>query len=913
MLVSNAALALEETPLLTFTVQPSNKCLLSQDEGCILSCSAESNTSTVFYYWYLTDENGVTKTPISTDWSETSELSIEPFMGKGIRYYVCGATIDKTNIVYSDVVAVAYSGLPILVIETINHEEPTAEPVWNADHTVIRTIINETKVPGSMQIYKDGQQIYNSGEYEKKKSGLTIKLRGNTSTNSDKKPYKIKLEKKADLLAKLINRDNDIYKDKEWVLLKGATDLNTYIGFAVADYAGTLWTPEMTFVNVVMNGDYRGAYLLVEAIKQGEARINVSDKGYIIEKDPWWQYEEVSFKTGRGIHFTFKYPDEDEINKDETLLSNIKNYMNKVEKEIKQGTYEKYIDVESFARWQLIHDIIGTQDGGGSNIYMTKYDQTSPSNKADDGTWTKIVMSTPWDFDTIMRMWNAWANNHGTEHNYSDWLFANTNSAFLNSYQTQWNHLSAGLCDYVSERLAELSNTMSENINIARMLDAKKWNTSYTTIEYNISKAAAWFSSRVEWLNGKISHLLAPDFSSLILQTEKVYDGTSFVNYSGNIGIKNSSYLHANDEVSIKINSIRYNVETTLASKIIVEFELDGKDKDQYELTHTTQEFSAKILPQIVDYGVLTISTDQNGTHAVLNGNSTSALSEISTPIPVDDIVFDRQFTIGKPSTIVLPFSTSKYSGGKFYKFTNVSYDEDDTHKWYADLTAETDKIVAHKPYIFIPDAETLTFSDGVTIEPTKNANMMTKGTNENWTFKGVYAYHYWTDDDNANDYGFAGVNSADGSINIAIGDFVHVGVGATIKPFRCYLSYDGESLSKSTIELPASIEVRIVENIASVVDIDTEKNVEENNEIQDDIFTPVSEVVLDSNVKVWSYDKTIYIAAKPDTKYQIIDLNGRILQSSVTTSDRDEITLCHNASGIAIVRIANKSYKIKY
>lgn len=911
LIVSNMTFAQDETSLV-FTVQPSNKCL-QKNESYILSCTAECGSSTVFYRWYSTDNNGTSKTPISEDWSTDANLTGEPFSEKGIRYYICGATIDKTNIVFSDVVAAAYSGLPILVIETIDHEEPTAEPVWNADHTAIRTIINETKVPGSMQIYKDGKQTYNSGEYEKKKSGLTIKLRGNTSTNSDKKPYKIKLEKKADLLAALINRDDESYKDKEWVLLKGATDLKTFIGFAVADFAGIPWTPKMTFVNVVMNGDYRGTYLLVEAIKQGPTHIDVADNGYIIEKDPWWQYEDVSFKTARGLHFTFKYPDEEDINKDETLLSFIKSYMNKVEKNIQGGTYEKYIDVESFARWQLIHDILGTRDGGGSNIYMTKHDQTTPESPYDDGTWSKVAMSTPWDFDSILSTPDEWAANHGTEVNYSDWLFANSNIAFFDSYKEQWSNLSAGLCGYVANKMAELQNTMGEDIDIARMLDAVRWNTSFAKVERHIYRANEWFSARVEWLNGQFNRLIVPDFTSLTFKTEKNYDGSNTVAYSGTIGIKNTSIIKNGDEISINIASIAYDAETTAAKKIVVQIELDGKDKDKYELLYNKREFPAQILPQIADYGVLTISTDQNGTHAVLNGNSTSALSEISTPITVDDIVFDRKFTIGKPSTIVLPFTTSNYSGGKFYAFTNVSYDEDNTHKWYADLTEEASEIIAHKPYVLIPDAETLTFSDGVTIEPTKKANMTTKSIDGNWTFKGVYEYHLWTDEDNSKDYGFAGVNSTDGSVNIAIGDFVHVGVGATIKPFRCYLSYEGKSLSKSTIELPASIEVRIVDNLASVVDIDTGKNVEETNEIQDDIFTTVSEVVLDSNVKVWSYDKTIYIAAKPDTKYQIIDLNGRILQSSVTTSDRDEITLCHNTSGIAIVRIANKSYKIKY
>ncbi len=73
---------------------------------------------------------------------------------------------------------------------------------------------------------------------------------------------------------------------------------------------------------------------------------------------------------------------------------------------------------------------------------------------------------------------------------------------------------------------------------------------------------------------------------------------------------------------------------------------------------------------------------------------------------------------------------------------------------------------------------------------------------------------------------------------------------------------------------------------------------------------TPVSDVAnSQDNVKVWSFNSTIYIETAPDTKYTIIDLNGRILKSSATKSSREEIRL--NQSGIVVVIINNASYKL--
>ncbi|MBO4372504.1 MAG: hypothetical protein J5826_06185, partial [Bacteroidales bacterium] len=72
---------------------------------------------------------------------------------------------------------------------------------------------------------------------------------------------------------------------------------------------------------------------------------------------------------------------------------------------------------------------------------------------------------------------------------------------------------------------------------------------------------------------------------------------------------------------------------------------------------------------------------------------------------------------------------------------------------------------------------------------------------------------------------------------------------------------------------------------------------------------TPVASVADAPMVKVWSYNSTIYIESAPDTKYTIIDLNGRILKSSTTKSTKEEITI--NKPGIVVVNVDGYSYKV--
>ena len=84
--------------------------------------------------------------------------------------------------------------------------------------------------------------------------------------------------------------------------------------------------------------------------------------------------------------------------------------------------------------------------------------------------------------------------------------------------------------------------------------------------------------------------------------------------------------------------------------------------------------------------------------------------------------------------------------------------------------------------------------------------------------------------------------------------------------------------------------------------------------EDDDNASTPTSEIIdLFSGINVWSFDKTVYIKAQPGEYYQIFDVSGRILKFGVTQCDREEVTINSRASGIAIVRIAGRSFKVRY
>ena len=300
------------------------------------------------------------------------------------------------------------TGLPLVSVTTIDGEEPSCDYIYPPEGSNGLSIANATKVPGRVVVIQDADTLYDSGEYVKGSSGMTIKIRGNTSAWEDQKPYKIKLQKKADMLC----RGDKKYNDKNWVLLHElpfnlCQEMSRYVCRKVRPE----WEPWGQYVNVMMNDKYRGLYYLSESIERNaDSRIDVDkDHGYIVECDSYWWAEDLYFETyyttgSPYLRYTFKYPDSEDVTDEQKAY--ISSAVSDAERGIHQGGYANYIDVASWASWLLTHDILGTLDGGGSNMFLTKYDETLGS---------KIALGPLWDFDTVMKTEGEWSRLHNSQ------------------------------------------------------------------------------------------------------------------------------------------------------------------------------------------------------------------------------------------------------------------------------------------------------------------------------------------------------------------------------------------------------------------------------------------------------------------------------------------------------------------
>ncbi len=394
--------------------------------------------------------------------------------------------------------------IPLIYVECEGGKEPTGEIIYGPKTETSQPMkIEGEKVPSSVKVIISGKEVYNSGNYVKDISGATIKIRGNSTAFGDAKPYKLKMQKKVNML---FFGDDSYYKDKDWVLLKMSDkDLRTPIGFKVSELLGQEYTPAFRIVNLFLNGTYRGVYTLCENIKRSDThRINIDKDGFIIECDPYYFAEPLYFRTKAYLPWTFKYPDAEDI--DEMYVEEVKNDVESMEESIMSGTYEDKIDVDSYVRWIYGHDLLGTLDYGGSNMYVTKKNPNA-----------KFCMGPLWDFDTIMYLENVFNSHHGANVIMYPYFFFIDNKTFLLRYID----MVESRTDYiVSQLLNWLDNNATtqeyKDLDVSRQWDAKKWGYDKVDVSSSIKQAHDYFQRRAVWLKNAANGLIPTGLNSVL-------------------------------------------------------------------------------------------------------------------------------------------------------------------------------------------------------------------------------------------------------------------------------------------------------------------------------------------------------------------------------------------------------------
>ncbi len=174
-----------------------------------------------------------------------------------------------------------------------------------------------------------------------------IKGRGNTTWGYEKKPYDIKFSKKMPV-AELTPSDN-------WTLLANHLDptkIRNRLAFDIADIMGLENVTESDWIDLYINGDYRGNYLVCHEPSK------IVDGGYLEESNcvlkssnPRYTFDLVS-----GTKMTIKYPKFPTGSDISYITSFTASVDNAINHNLPDAQYE-IIDRYSFARRYLVDEI----------------------------------------------------------------------------------------------------------------------------------------------------------------------------------------------------------------------------------------------------------------------------------------------------------------------------------------------------------------------------------------------------------------------------------------------------------------------------------------------------------------------------------------------------------------------------
>ena len=338
---------------------------------------------------------------------------------------------------------------------------------------------------------------------------LQIRGRGNyTWTGFDKKPYRLKLDKKQALMG--------MEKSKHWALLAHADDskgfLRNAVGFQLSRLIGLPWTPGDAPVEVVLNGDYIGLYFLTETVRVDKTRVNVYDYDSAVEDaedalaeatDADRAELQAALEAARAAEPAWlveidNYPDEEQVVVTETrpglpeedkvlrvtydspsdfiteehrqwLIDEFTDLDSRIYAEDKERcTWAEKIDLTDLAKFFIVNQLVDNYESfhGSCKLY-----RDNAAHAAKSGTDTKWHFSPVWDFGSSfnrdMRHMifeeSEWYN-HWIEEMYS-----------FPAFKAEIDRVYAGFMDGNYSRIYEYIDNYADAITAAAASDKERW------------------------------------------------------------------------------------------------------------------------------------------------------------------------------------------------------------------------------------------------------------------------------------------------------------------------------------------------------------------------------------------------------------------------------------------------------
>ena len=363
--------------------------------------------------------------------------------------------------------------------------------------TITTTDPSIAEIP-SKDYYLEGTLAVNGrGGYEDYTGKTEVKGRGNSTWGYPKKPYRLKLNKKAEICG--------LGKAKNYVLLANHLDptlmLNS-VAFKIGRLLELPFTNHAIPVDVVLNGIYKGSYLLTEQIEVKENRVDLGGSSSIKkELDSYWDDEPKFKSTAFNLPVMVKDPDLT-TEQFEYWKKDFNAFTTQFAKEPLEGnSYVDMIDIESVAKFLITFNLVHNMEiNHPKSVFL---------HKERNG---KYVMGPIWDFD--------WAYDYeGTSNHFGRYntpLFSSSmngvGTAFFQRflqdsrvktiYKRTWqdfkNNKLDALLQYVDDYAVMLKPSVERNSEL--------WENT-RSFDTKVKELKTWLKNRADYIDSEVSKL----------------------------------------------------------------------------------------------------------------------------------------------------------------------------------------------------------------------------------------------------------------------------------------------------------------------------------------------------------------------------------------------------------------------
>lgn len=383
------------------------------------------------------------------------------------------------------------SHFPLIIMDTGGVEPPITTAPSSGEKRYVKIEGVEPYVSGTFYLIDNEDRVNRPGDVPVAQSPMMMERRGNNSMHYDKAQYHLKLVTES-------GQDNDLNllnmgQEHEWVLNGSMADksmMRNYLAYRISSKV-IPYTPDSRYCEVLFrNGDqytYQGVYLLIESIKQGKDRVDISKfqasqpfNSFLLRRDRYDEYDDRLIEIDPDLgsvnrHQSFfycLYPTR------KIITAEQKEYIQKTITAIETvlysdepkifATYKDLIDVDSFVDYFVLSEYYASYDAGQYSTYM--YQEMGG----------KLKLGPVWDYDGAMdNSRQEELNLDVTALQVKPWFECLAKDKyFLNKVEDRYAELRRNLIS--DDSIMELIDELDTYIGGAKEREWLRWDQVYT-------------------------------------------------------------------------------------------------------------------------------------------------------------------------------------------------------------------------------------------------------------------------------------------------------------------------------------------------------------------------------------------------------------------------------------------------